>query len=68
MELGTSGVSQDLGKLRGHARQRARAARRAGENDGSGWNPKGRGYPNQARPRGVDRTERREEMSARRTP
>ena len=31
-------------------------------------NPKGRGYPNQARPGGIDRTEGREEMSARRTP
>ena len=34
VEAGASGVPQDLGKLRGHARRRARAARRAGEKDG----------------------------------
>ena len=34
VEAGASGVPQDLGKLRGHARQRARPARRAGEKDG----------------------------------
>ena len=33
-----------------------------------GSNPKGRGYTNQARPGGIDRTEGGEEMSARRTP
>ena len=33
-----------------------------------GSNPKGRDYPNIARPGGLDRTEGREEMSARRTP
>ena len=33
-----------------------------------GSNPKGRDYPNIARPGGIDRTEGREEMSARRTP
>ena len=31
-------------------------------------NPKGRGYPNIARPGGIDKTEGREEMFARRTP
>ena len=31
-------------------------------------NPKGRGYPNIARLGGIDKTEGREEMSARRTP
>ena len=31
-------------------------------------NPKGRSYPNIARPGGIDKTEGREEMSARRTP
>ena len=31
-----SGVPKDLGKLRGHARRRARPARRAGEKDGIG--------------------------------
>ena len=36
MEAGASSVPQDLGKLRGHVRQRARPARRAGEKDGSG--------------------------------
>ena len=43
------GVPQDLGKLRGHTRRRARPARRAGKRTDLGWNPKGRGYPNQAR-------------------
>ena len=33
-----------------------------------GWNPKGHGYTNQARPGGIDRMEGGEEMSARRTP
>ena len=33
-----------------------------------GRNPKGRVYPNIARPGGIDITEGREEMSARRTP
>ena len=36
VEAGASGVPQDLGKLRGHARRRARPARRAGEKDGFG--------------------------------
>ena len=40
----------------------------AGERMNLGWNPKGRVYPNIARPGGIDRTEGREEMSARRTP
>ena len=35
VEASASSVHQDLGKLRGHARRRARAARRAGENNGS---------------------------------
>ena len=35
VEAGASGVPQDLGKLRGHARQRARPARRAGKKDES---------------------------------
>ena len=35
VEAGASGVPQDLGKLMGHARRRARPARRAGEKDGS---------------------------------
>ena len=33
-----------------------------------GWNLKGRGYMNQARPGGIDRMEGGEEISARRTP
>ena len=32
-----------------------------------GWNPKGHIYPNIAQPGGIDRTEGREDMSARRT-
>ena len=36
VEAGASSVPQDLGNERGHARRRARPARRAGENDGSG--------------------------------
>ena len=40
VEAGMSGVPQDLGKLRGHARRRARPARRAGEKDGSGLESK----------------------------
>ena len=36
VEAGAFGVPQDLGNERGHARQRARPARRARENDGSG--------------------------------
>ena len=36
MEVGASGVPQDLGNERGRVRQRARPARRARENDGSG--------------------------------
>ena len=58
----------DLGKLRGHARRRARHARRAGEKDGERVNPKEHDYANMARPGGIDPTEGREEMSARRTP
>ena len=46
VEVGASGVFLDLGKLRGHACQRARAARRAGERADLWWNPKGRGYLN----------------------
>ena len=68
VEAGASGVPQDLGKLRGHARRRARPARRAEERTDLGWNPKGRSYPNQARLGGIDKMEGREEMSARRTP
>ena len=40
MEADAPGVPQDLGKLRGHARQRTRPARRAGEKDGSGLESK----------------------------
>ena len=36
VEAGASSMPQDLGKLRGHARRRARPARRAGEKDGFG--------------------------------
>ena len=68
MEAGASGVPQDLGNERGHTRRRARPARRAGERTELGWNPKGHGYPNQARPGGIDKMEGREEMFARRTP
>ena len=68
VEAGASGVPQDLGKLRGHTRRRARAARRARERTELGWNPKGRSYLNQARPGEIDKMEGREEMSARRMP
>ena len=40
VEADASGVPQDLGKLRGHSRRRARAARRAGKKDGSGLESK----------------------------
>ena len=33
-----------------------------------GWNPKGRVYPNIAKPGGIDKMEGREEMPTRRTP
>ena len=60
-------MPQDLGKLRGHAGRRAQAARRAREGTDLRWNPKGRGYPNQARLGGIGKMEGREELSARRT-
>ena len=40
VEAGMSGVPQDMGKLRGHACQRAQPARRAREKDGSGLESK----------------------------
>ena len=40
VEAGASDIAQDVGKLRGLAHQRARATRRAGENDGSGMESK----------------------------
>ena len=36
VEAGASSVPHDLGKLRGHSRQSARATRRARKKDGSG--------------------------------
>ena len=36
VEAGASGVPQELGKLKGHARRRAQPARRAGKKDRSG--------------------------------
>ena len=60
LNAGTSGVPSRGEMKEGHARRRARAARRArGTTDE--WNPKGRGYLNVARPGGIDRTEGREE-------
>ena len=68
VEAGAFGVPQDLGKLRGHARRRARPARRAGEKDGS-WKESKRARLNGSSPTGRDdRTEGGEEMSARRMP
>ena len=54
VEAGASGVPQDVGKLRGHARQRARPARRAGENDESGLESKRARLPEYS-PTGRDR-------------
>ena len=54
MEAGASGVPQDLGKLRGHAQQRAQPARRAGEKDGFGKESK-RARPPEYSPTGRDR-------------
>ena len=65
MEASASGVPQDLGKLRGHARQRARPARGARKRTDLERSSKGRVYPNIAPLGGIDRTEGREEMSAR---
>ena len=67
VKAGMSSVPQDLGKLGGHARRRARPARRAGKRTDLGRNPKRSVYPNIARPGGIDRMEGREEMSIRRT-
>ena len=54
LEAGASGVPQDLGKLRGHARRRARPSRRAGEKDGSGIESKRARLPEYS-PTGRDR-------------
>ena len=54
MEAGASGVPQDLGRLRGHARRRAQPARRAGEKDRSGKESK-RARLHKYRPTGRDR-------------
>ena len=54
VEAGASGVPQDLGKLRGHARRRARPTRRAGQNDGSGLESKRAHLPEYS-PTGRDR-------------
>ena len=54
VEAGASGVPQDLGKLSGHVRRRARAARRARENDGSGTESKRARLPEYS-PTGRDR-------------
>ena len=62
-----SDVPQDLGKLRGHARQRAQPARRAGEKDRSERESKRARLP-EYNPTKRDRREGREEMFARRTP
>ena len=54
VEAGASGVPQDLGKLRGHARRRALPAKRAGEKDGSGKESK-RARLHEYSPTGRDR-------------
>ena len=62
MEAGASNMRQDLGKLRGHARRRARATRRVRERTDLWWNPKGRSYANIAQPGGIDRMNGREDV------
>ena len=54
VEAGAAGVPQDLGKLRGHARRRARPARRAGKKDRSGLESKRAWLPEYS-PTGRDR-------------
>ena len=57
MEASVSGVPKDLEKLRGHARRRARAARRAGEKDGYEMKSKRAQLTDIARLGGIDRAE-----------
>ena len=54
VEAGASDVPQDLGKLRGHARQRAQLARRAREKDRSRLESKRAHLPKHS-PTGRDR-------------
>ena len=54
VEVGASSVPQDLGKLRGHMRRRARPTRRVGENDGSSIESKRARLPEYS-PTGRDR-------------
>ena len=54
VEAGAFGVPQDLGKLRGHARQRARPTRRAKEKDVFGKESKRARLPKYS-PTGRDR-------------
>ena len=66
-EASASSMPQDLGKLRGHACRRLNPLGEPGKRKDLGSNPKGRIYLKIALPGGIDKTEGREEMSARKT-